>query len=301
MKNIEYTGMSMYYKMRYACTFMSVDQLYALNNKHRRILKEMGRNDLCFCGSGKKHKKCHHMIREDSLLAHTLMCLKDVNKKIQQARAEQGFTTICEMDQCYDCCRDYFCVSLTEYFLIKATLLSQNKSDFFENCVDVAKNQLDRFKVERLEDYRHLIDTKQGSKYVQPNDKDIRCFDFCPFLNEEGLCEGYEARPILCRIYGNSDEYGMCNKIEEARMDGGNYISERQILIGMKDMHNVNIFPMMKNGKIYRREGAGLTYVKEIEKPIFYWLARDEDNNNKYNDACNLSLNQYLIKHYSLD
>lgn len=101
-KNIEYTGMSLYYKMRYSCTLISVDQLYALNEKHQRMLNEMERNEQCFCGSGKKHKHCHHMIREDSLLAHALLCLKDVDHKIEQAKAEQGFTTICETDQCND-------------------------------------------------------------------------------------------------------------------------------------------------------------------------------------------------------
>lgn len=29
----------------------------------------MGRNDLCFCGSGKKQKKCHPNINEDSVAA----------------------------------------------------------------------------------------------------------------------------------------------------------------------------------------------------------------------------------------
>lgn len=301
MKNIENTGMSMYYRLRYACTFMSVDQLNALNKKHRGMLNEMGRNDLCFCGSGKKHKHCHHMISEDSLLAHALICLKDVDQKITQAKAEQGFTTICETDKCNDCCSDYFFVSITEYFLIKATLLSQNKRDFFENCVNVAKSQLDKFHEERPEDYERLIDTQHGSKFVQPNDSNIRLFNPCPFLNEEGLCEGYEARPIICRVYGNSDEYGICNKIKIESINGGNHISNRHILTGMDDMHNINIFPMMKNGKIYRRVGCDLTYAKEISKPIFYWLARDKHSNSRYNDACNLSLNQYLIKHYSFD
>lgn len=183
---------------------------------------------------------------------------------------------------------------------MKATLLSQNKGDYFEKCIDVAKDQLDKLKKERPEDYKQLIDTMQSSKFVQPNDKNTHPFDFCPFLNEDGLCEGYDVRPILCRVYGNSGEYGMCNKIEKANMDGGKHISIRNIF-GIEDMHNVNIFPLMKGGKIYRRDGVYLTYFKEISKPIFYWLARDENNHNKYNDACSLSLNQYHIKYFSFD
>ena len=41
----------------------------------------MGRNDLCFCGSGKKQKKCHPNINEDSVAAKIIKLYTQLSKE----------------------------------------------------------------------------------------------------------------------------------------------------------------------------------------------------------------------------
>ena len=44
----------------------------------------MGRNDLCFCGSGKKQKKCHPNINEDSVAAKNYKTIYTIIKRIEE-------------------------------------------------------------------------------------------------------------------------------------------------------------------------------------------------------------------------
>ena len=44
----------------------------------------MGRNDLCFCGSGKKQKKCHPNINEDSVAAKIIKLYTQLSKELEE-------------------------------------------------------------------------------------------------------------------------------------------------------------------------------------------------------------------------
>lgn len=54
----------------------------------RKRIKSTGRNDLCFCGSGKKYKKCH--LHEDERMEH-----EEYKKREEALRAaEQEASTL---------------------------------------------------------------------------------------------------------------------------------------------------------------------------------------------------------------
>ena len=44
----------------------------------------MGRNDLCFCGSGMKKKKCHVNIDENSIAAEIIKFYKELDDELQK-------------------------------------------------------------------------------------------------------------------------------------------------------------------------------------------------------------------------
>ena len=48
----------------------------------------MGRNDLCFCGSGKKQKKCHPNINEDSVAAKIIKLYTQLSKELEGYKSE---------------------------------------------------------------------------------------------------------------------------------------------------------------------------------------------------------------------
>ncbi len=45
-----------------------LERLFGSNGRPETEKKELGRNDLCWCGSGKKYKKCH--LEKDERKAH---------------------------------------------------------------------------------------------------------------------------------------------------------------------------------------------------------------------------------------
>ena len=66
--------------------------------------EDMGNNNLCFCGSGIKKKKCHPDIHEKSLFAtllHYYKELDDESKTVQNPLCKKG---------CNECCESTFSV-----------------------------------------------------------------------------------------------------------------------------------------------------------------------------------------------
>ncbi|MCL2574298.1 MAG: SEC-C metal-binding domain-containing protein [Defluviitaleaceae bacterium] len=74
-------------------------------------MRFMGRNDRCFCGSGKKVKHCHSDINEKSLVAKMLELYSVIDKRNANAQS------ICKIG-CSQCCRDDFEVFFSEYIMI---------------------------------------------------------------------------------------------------------------------------------------------------------------------------------------
>ena len=91
------------------------------------------RNDLCFCGSGKKYKNCHSDINPNSLVAHQYRIMHLLDEEIKNCPY-----TICQKG-CSDCCTDDFEVSVTEFFTILNYLQIHCNNQQIENICKLSK------------------------------------------------------------------------------------------------------------------------------------------------------------------
>ncbi|EAE6702371.1 hypothetical protein BG453_14590, partial [Listeria monocytogenes] len=65
----------------------------------------MGRNDMCFCGSGIKKKKCHSNYQEGTPIASIIKTYCDFDEYAKKI----GITNNCPIN-CQECCKDIFSV-----------------------------------------------------------------------------------------------------------------------------------------------------------------------------------------------
>ena len=142
------------------------------------ISDTMGANDLCFCGSGKKHKRCHSEVYEKSIIAQLLAAYNQIDEKIKE---RQSYTLCCK--GCKDCCSNYFKVSITEFFSILYSLKGDlSLIRYSDEAKKIIKNA-----VLSKSDLENIID-----------------FPECIFVDDySGECKIYHVRPTLCRDYGS--------------------------------------------------------------------------------------------------
>jgi Fe-S-cluster containining protein len=157
----------------------------------------MPRNEPCFCGSGKKQKRCHPDVYEKSVFAGLLKVINAVENE----RAAAGSPKCCY--GCNDCCADYFNISVTEFFAILRHLKIGGS--------DIAQYvRMARIRTEGI-----VMPDGIDDRFRVPN------WPICIFVNDtDGKCEVYSVRPLLCRLYGNAAGITDCAKInsdEEAQ------------------------------------------------------------------------------------
>lgn len=136
----------------------------------------MSLNDLCFCGSGEKQKKCHPNISSNSPMAnliHLQRCIDSDALGIDNSVCKKG---------CSDCCASDFPVSLVEFFSILRFIGINYDDNFLEKTIATSNN-------------------------ILLNDKCI----FVDGTTKE--CGIYEVRPLICRKYGTYAEFTGCPKI----------------------------------------------------------------------------------------
>lgn len=168
----------------------------------------MGRNDLCFCNSGKKQKNCHPDIKEDSYFANLVKLYNSVNNKIEQD--SQPDKLKCHKG-CSECCHHYFSITPVEYFYIIYRLLNDKGVDITYSYLKKGNQDWLSFQQECPENAQLLNQTVQGTKttekasllqkalYTAPTSNKFPCV----FLNPEtNSCDIYEYRPYVCRTFG---------------------------------------------------------------------------------------------------
>lgn len=135
------------------------------------------RNTLCFCGSGKKQKKCHPDINPDSLIAHQYRIMHLIDKEIQSCPY-----TICKLG-CNECCTDDFKITVSEFFTILNYLKISCTNEQIDKIISLAK-----YKIATIN-----RDESSGEITISK----------CLFIKDtDGSCDIYEVRPIICRKYG---------------------------------------------------------------------------------------------------
>lgn len=165
----------------------------------------MGRNDLCFCMSGKKTKKCHPDIDENSLEAAKLKVYGKLNEKQNNHRLNVSEETLCVLG-CSDCCYDYYTIQSVEFELILRELEKWDKEK-----LDDLINRVDKYWKILEKDYPQVskLLNSTASPEIDDVNQSIDKTSFpCIFLDDTThLCQLYDVRPFKCRIFGKSYYY----------------------------------------------------------------------------------------------
>lgn len=219
----------------------------------------MERNDRCFCGSGKKYKKCHYRINADSKLARIYSCINEFDKYCQ----ENGIVNNCVVN-CSKCCHDFFFISEMEFLVILEYLTYNN--------IDIEQYITKADSVKRDIQTKYPILMERINEYMPANENstlDNRFFDDtinprdllpCIFLNKENKCSVYEVRPSVCRGYGSTET---CEII-------GNFSCESREEVNL----HIEISAIVKDSteKIILKKRTDKVIVKR-PYPLFYWFS----------------------------
>ena len=137
--------------------------------------------------------------------------LEEIDRVQEEVILEAGLEkNTCSYYKCSDCCKFTFPVmSLTEFLYLKNWMESTG--------YDIKKIQTASTKIQN--DHEELFGTRLTiiDKSLPENQKrgaeNPNNFKYqCPFLNEEGNCSCYPARPLLCRGFGLASDNGMSIK-----------------------------------------------------------------------------------------
>lgn len=231
-------------------------------------IRNMGRNDLCFCGSGKKYKNCCCDVNEDSLIASLLYKYYWLDLKVSQMTKDQGIQLLCKKG-CSFCCSDYFYISMVEYFAIRRELIQNRLQNQIYTSAEKGYRELAQTapaEVQKLES-----DKMDIKKIYDDNSPGIHLT--CPLLNEkDGSCLVYRCRPFICRLYGVSYRYNMCERIlKKCRKRFG-----KKMLDSSKMMHHLLDIPYDD----YFITDVDVACFKKQSVffrpyPIVYWLSHD--------------------------
>lgn len=162
----------------------------------------MGRNDLCFCMSGKKKKICHPDIHEESQAAAKLKIYSELEYNFKTHRETANGMSLC-VPGCSDCCFDYFTIQSIEFDLILNELAKWDE----EKLNDLIK-RVDRYWVMFENEY-----PEAAGLLLNATDNDIEKINSsidktsfpCVFHDvTTGLCQIYDFRPFKCRIFGTT-------------------------------------------------------------------------------------------------
>lgn len=204
----------------------------------------MSRNDLCFCGSGKKIKKCHMDVKPESKLADMYTRYNQFDKKVDT----DGLHAKC-LGGCSACCNHFFFVSENEFLLILDTLKRKGGAEYISSFISAALQYHKNMELH----HPHIMQVLTKRMPTMPFEKAEQyrndnfpwdCSLSCIFL-EDGRCSIYEARPSVCRTYGVCDE---CSLIHNEPL---HFDKEREL-------YAVNLFI----GSISKRP-----------YPLFYWFS----------------------------
>lgn len=85
------------------------------------MVKTISRNDPCFCGSGKKYKKCHSDIHPESRAARLIQTYRKYERKIEDYQKSTGNIPPCQKG-CYNCRYEDFSITEIEFEFIMREL-----------------------------------------------------------------------------------------------------------------------------------------------------------------------------------
>lgn len=170
----------------------------------------MSGDAICFCGSMRRHKKCHPDISEESLAAKMLSLNARADTLIDSYYSKYKVNPVCRKG-CSECCSTVFSISIVEFFLICREMIKfdYKRIALIKHRVLQGISYLNREKPELFNylrtDHGDLDFNKMSLKIYELS-KGVKVD--CPFLielaNRERICSVYNVRPLICRISGTS-------------------------------------------------------------------------------------------------
>ena len=167
----------------------------------------MGRNDVCFCGSGKKQKNCHQDIHPDSAIANLYRVYEKIDKTIEDHYNNSSTASTCKAG-CSYCCNDNFLISDIEFALILREISTWEKEEIPSLLLRI-KNAWDTFSKDYPEEAelinKDFTSDEEIESYLGKICRIPRNKFSCVFLNEETKhCDIYKVRPFTCRMHGTA-------------------------------------------------------------------------------------------------
>lgn len=181
-----------------------------LNKKGIEILED---EKLCICGSGKFIENCHKSVEKNSLVYLLWEKYLTFDTEVQRQINENNVNLYCKKNKCNKCCKEYFYVSSIEYFLIKNHILETKGENYLKNIISKSKYILEKLEKSYNDEFLKLNKKNVGYQDMFNDKEYLSRFVECPLLGEDGLCECYEARPFICRFFGTSHLYLLCDEI----------------------------------------------------------------------------------------
>jgi Fe-S-cluster containining protein len=162
----------------------------------------VGRNDLCFCMSGKKKKVCHPDIHEESEAAAKLKIYSKLEHNFKIHHQTTKGISLC-VPGCIDCCFDYFAIQSIEFDLILNELARWDEEKL-NNLIKRVDKYWAMFENEYPEATQVLL--KGTDNDIDKINASIDKTSFpCVFLDATTrLCQIYDFRPFKCRIFGTT-------------------------------------------------------------------------------------------------
>lgn len=174
----------------------------------------MGRNDLCFCGSGFKKKKCHDDIHESSKAARLLRTYNYVDNKIKRHYENTNHQAPCKLG-CISCCSDYVSITDIEFELILYEVNNwscEEKEKLLHESITNTKVFRETFP--SIFKYFEEDSTGSSDRFIQLNNIPEKFKMPCVFLDQENRkCKIYKVRPLICRLFGVSYSFENSNTV----------------------------------------------------------------------------------------
>lgn len=204
----------------------------------------MERNELCFCGSGRKYKKCHIPINEKSKIAKVYQRIVKYDNYVNESNIKNQC-----VKGCNDCCRDYFYIDEIEFLLILDRIISKDKKlvDYYhEKGIEYEMI----FKSNYPAEYAKLDSLMQTSNNIMNRlsyyqDDGLRKLKIqCIFMAESGKCEIYDWRPVICRSYGSTTKCELINNDGIVCDELTDLVNETQFINGKYDKISNRPYPL---------------------------------------------------------
>lgn len=176
-------------------------------------MRALSRNDVCFCGSGKKRKKCHRDIEPGSAFAEMV----DLHNRLDET-IQEGIGNIRCRKGCHACCYQHFGITSVEFYYMLSHIIDQEGMSKAQSYIDKGYQDYLLYKEEFPEIIEFLQENHQTKTNEELNQYMSRYFEInkkaplhnpnpCPFLDPETKgCSAYDYRPTVCRSYGVSYE-----------------------------------------------------------------------------------------------